>query len=344
MRLRQGIALALVLGAIGCTSVGHDLQTMVFTLAGGATPGRADGQGEAAQFSNPVNVVADPLDILYVADFDNGLVRRLTPRGAATTVVDQANFARPFGLALANGVLYVQTDSNDTGANDTTTGTIWRVDLAARTAEVVVRNVGRPRGMVGLPDGRIVLADVARHTLTILDPGTGAIAPLAGQDGAPGFADGTGAAAQFNRPYGLALATDGAILVADQENNRVRRVTLAGEVTTFAGSGTAGYQNGTRAEARFNRPQDVAADSLGNVFVSDNGNYRFRKIVGDQVGLLSGDGVPGFRDETLEGSRYYAMEGGTISHDDEYIYVADGTGGEAGLPYHRIRKLCIDGD
>ncbi len=309
------------------------------TLAGGGTPGSTDGAAGVAKFNNPVNCALGPDGSLYVCDYDNDRIRKIDRGSNVSTVVNQANFARPFGIAFAGGELFVQTDANDTGARDGTTGTIWRVDLVAKTATVVVRNIGRPRGLLGLTDGRLAMANLTRNIVHILDPGTAAITPLAGQDGVAGFANGTGATAKFDRPYGMTLLGDD-ILVADQNNHRIRRITPAGAVTTFAGLGTAGFANGTRATACFNGPQDVKIDSLGNIFVADNNNHRLRKIVGDQVGVLAGDGVAGFKDGPLLESRFYGMEGFCISSDADYVYVSDGNGGDPG-PYHRVRKLCI---
>ncbi len=310
------------------------------TIAGSGAAGAVDGGAGVARFNNPVNCTQGPDGSLYVCDFDNDRVRKIDLAGNVTTLVNQANFARPFGIAFAGGNLYVQTDANDALARDATTGTVWRVNLATGAATVIVRNIGRPRSLLGLSGGRILMANLTRSVLHILDPATTAIQPLAGQDGTSGFANGTGPAARFDRPYGMCLLPDGDVLVADQNNHRIRRVTLAGVVTTFAGQGGAGYVNGTRAAALFNGPQDVECDALGNVFVGDNNNHRFRKIVGDQVGLLAGDGTAGFRDGSLEESRFFGMEGFSISDDGNYLFVADGTGGDP-VAFNRIRKIAI---
>lgn len=333
-------ALAASLLLVGCPGGGGVGDPMISTtIAGGATPGNADGPGATATFNNPVNCALGSGGNLYVCDFDNGRVRRVNRSSVVSTVVNQANFSHPFGICFVGDQLYVQTDANDTGGRDGTTGTIWRVDTAAGTATVVARNLGRPRGMVGLPDGRIAMTNLTRHTVQILDPATGTVTTIAGADGVSGFANGTGTAARFHRPYGLDLY-GGDLLVADQNNHRIRRVTLAGVVTTFAGSGTQGFANGTRSTARFNSPQDVKVDALGNVFVADNGNHRLRGITADTVGVTAGDGTPGFRDGGLLETQFFGMEGFCISSDAKSIYVADGNGGDPG-PYHRIRKLTI---
>lgn len=102
---------------------------------------------------------------------------------------------------------------------------------------------------------------------------------LAGQLGGPGSADGTGSAARFERPYGVAVDGVGNVFVADYSNSTIRKVNSAGVVTTLAGSaGNPGSADGTGSAARFSQPGGVAVDGAGNVFVADSGNNTIRKV------------------------------------------------------------------
>ena len=344
MALAAGLGLAaLSFASCGGSSTGNGTGTVVATmstLAGSGATGTTDGPGNVALFNNPANVATDTAGNVYVSDFDNSRVRRITPAGVVDTLVNQANFFRPFGITFTTGgELFVQTDGNDTGGNDSTTGTIWRVNIAAKTATVVASNLGRPRGLTALPDGRLVLVDNQHHYIRLMNTTTGATTFLAGKIDTPGFADGDGAAVQFNRCYGAAITPSGNILVADTNNFRLRLVTPAGHVTTFAGNGTHGYVDGTLSTAQFGTMQDVAIDAAGNVYVCDD--HRLRRIdPAGNVSSLIGNGNACFADGMGKEAEFYGGEGHTVLKDGSAVFIADGNGGDP-VPYNRIRKVTF---
>jgi hypothetical protein len=106
------------------------------------------------------------------------------------------------------------------------------------------------------------------------------VSTLAGS-GSVGPLDGQGTAARFYYPYGIDVDTSGNVYVADSGNNRIRKITPSGAVTTPAGSGTNGYLDGIDTVAQFNSPHDVAVGNNGEIFVADFGGNRIRKIVSD---------------------------------------------------------------
>ena len=143
-----------------------------------------------------------------------------------------------------------------------------------------------PFGVAVAKDGTIYIAD-AGETNRIFKITEGTITPVAGSQ--EGDSDDSHASASFNTPSGLAIDGDGNIYVADTGNNRIRKVTPEGQVTTVAGDGTAGYLDGPAKQARFNGPIGVAIDAKGNIFVADSYNDRIRAISPDgHVGTLSG--------------------------------------------------------
>jgi sugar lactone lactonase YvrE len=312
----------------------------VSTLAGSATSGNLDGDGSAASFNNPASVAIAPNGRLFVAAYDADEIRQVTPTGTVTTVVAPGMFMQPFGLVAAtNDLLYIDTDKSPQLAKSGQSGTIWRVDVPTGVATVVKASLGRPRGVALLPDGRLVLADFYNNVLLVLDPATGIVTPLAG-DPCPGFADGTGGAARFNTPYGLAVRADGAIVVADLGNHRLRLVRLNGTVETLAGDGTMGLIDGPVAQATFNAPKDVAIDAAGAIYVSDIGNHRIRRLLAGEVRTVAGDGVAGFRDGAGAQAEFFGQEGIDVTPDGRTVYVADGTNGESTI-YNRLRAIAV---
>ena len=336
-----------VWGLYGCGgSESEGVGNTLSTVAGTGESGAVDGPASVARFHNPVNATVDSAGTIFVADYDNDRVRKIAEDGTVSTLIQQANFSRPFGLAVGPGnTLYVETDANDAGDRNATTGTVWQVNRSGglATATVIARNLGRPRGLALLPGGDLALSDLAHHTISRLNVGTGAVTLIAGSSNNPGYKDGIGASARFNRPYGVTVLSDGALLVADQTNNRIRRVTLAGKVTTYAGAGTAGNANGPLLSATFNGPQDVDSAPDGTVYVADTLGHVIRAIGQGPSGLVvttfAGTGVRGFADGPRLSAQFWGLEGIAIGHSGE-IVVADGTGGDDDDPaYNRIRII-----
>jgi hypothetical protein len=127
--------------------------------------------------------------------------------------------------------------------------------------------------------GHLFVADSGNFTIRKIDLASGAVTTIAGSPGSSGTTDGTGNAARFLTPLGLALDQEGNLFVADA--NTIRRVVVAtGAVTTIAGSPeTWGSTDGTGSAARFSGPAGMAVDGSGNLFVADTNNHTIRKVV-----------------------------------------------------------------
>jgi sugar lactone lactonase YvrE len=354
--LTTKIALGLILAGIaaGCATngmggddvVGDDDGDVPFTngvstLAGTEEAGFIDGSRKDARFNNPVNVLYRD-GKLYVADFDNGKLRMIdVDSHDTTTIVNQQGFQRPFGMAFApDGTLYVSTDNDPKGGHTLMSGSIWRVDIARKSATPIAVDIGRPRGIAVLPDGRIVAADRLHHVVEVIDPGSGAVTVIAGTWDSQGMVDGPGATARFASPYGIAVRGDGKLLVTDFDNNRLRVVGMDGTTTTIAGA-TAGFADGAMLDARFSHPQGISLAPNGDMYITDLDNFRVRRIVGDTITTVAGNGSGGAVDsDDPLAAEFFGLEGLSIVPDGSMLYVADGNRGDGG-PFNRVRQVKL---
>ena len=322
----------------------------VTTLAGNGTRGFADGPGNTAQFNNPYGVAFAPNGNIYVADTYNQRIRVTNPTtGQVTTLAGtgtegfadgpgtNARFNYPTGVAVApNGNIYVADQGNQRirAINPTTgqvttlagTGTPGFADGPGNTAQF-----DYPTGVAVAPNGTVYVADQENQRIRAINPTTGQVTTLAGT-GTEGFADGPGTNAQFNNPYGVAVAPNGTVYVADQENQRIRAINpTTGQVTTLAGS-SAGFADGPGNTAQFLYPQGVAVAPNGTVYVGDTGNNRIRAInpTTGRVTTLAGS-TAGFADGTGTNAQFNFPYGVAVAPNGT-IYVADWFN-------HRIRTI-----
>lgn len=212
---------------------------VVSTLAGSGVAGFADGAGNAAQFASPYGIAVNSAGQIYVTDRDNRRVREITPGGVVSTL---AGASSP---GFADGA----------GSN---------------------ARFSYPRGIAVDTSGQIYVADSNNSRIRKITP-SGVVSTLAG-GASSGFADGVGTVARFSTPYGVAVDVQSNVYVANMGNNRIRKVTPNGIVTTIAGSGIAGNVSGVGLEAQFKSPQGVAVDAQGIVFVADSTNHILKKV------------------------------------------------------------------
>ncbi len=314
----------------------------VATFAGSGVAGNKDGNGAVAEFSNPTCITLDAQGNLRVTEYDGSRIRSITPSGDVTTVTSQANFVRPYAMAIAmDGTFVVQTDNDINGEKSDASGTLWKV-MPDGAAMPLVQGLGRPRGLGALPNDMIAVVDKFAHTVSVLNPTNGQMTLLAGATGKAGFVDGAGSVARFDSPYGAAILADGSIVVSDEVNNRLRTIAPDGTVTTLAGDGTPGMVDGPRLSAKLSAPRGIAADAAGNVYFSDRANQRIRRVnLAGEVETVAGNGVAGFHDGTGEAAQFYGQEGIAVTPDGKTLYVADGTSGDGNIPYHRVRKIAL---
>ena len=193
-----------------------------------------------------------------------------------------------------------------------------------------------PEGVAVDAAGNVYVADSSNSLIRKITP-AGVVTTLAGTAGTIGFADGPAATAKFWSPSGVAVDTAGNVYVADTNNNRIRKITPAGVVSTLAGSstGASGFTDGTGSAASFNYPNDVALDTAGNLYVADWSNNAIRKITpGGVVSTVAGGGVwaVGSTNGAAASATFNAPRGVAVDTAGN-VYVAD-TGN------HLIRKIA----
>ncbi len=264
----------------------------VSTFAGKAQ-GYADGNDTLALFNTPVDVALAPNGDLIVADAGNHAIRRISPSRAVTTVAGggaagftdgtgtAARFNQPYGVVVTStGIIYVADYGNhairriDASGNVTTlagNGTAGFLNAQGAAARF-----NRPIRVALDNSGNVLVSDYLNNVLRSVDAG-GNVTTRAGS-GTQGYLEGSTAAAQFNRPVGIAVDAAGNIFVSDNNNHRIRRITTGNMVETYAGLGINGFNNGPVATALFNTPQGIALDALGNLYVADYLNQRIRLI------------------------------------------------------------------
>jgi acyl dehydratase len=190
--------------------------------------------------------------------------------------------------------------------------------------------------MLYLPDGPLLMTDFDNHRIRMLSADLQQVSTVAG-DGEVGHRDGAAAQAQFNGPSGLALLTDGRVLVTDKFNNRIRVLSAdLQQVSTVAGDGEAEHRDGAAAQAQFNGPSGLALLTDGRILVTDEGNHRIRVLSADlqQVSTVAGDGEQGHRDGAAAQAQFH-NPGGLALLPDGRVLVADWSN-------HRICVLSAD--
>jgi len=199
----------------------------------------------------------------------------------------------------------------------------WRANVITVAGDGSPTTLADPFGVAVAADGTVYVADAGDANRIRKIAPDGNVTVLAG--GSEGFADGAGQQASFNTPSGLAIDSDGNLYVADTSNNRIRKVTPEGVVTTIAGDGTAGYADGPAAQAQFNGPIGVAVDRDGNVYVADTYNDRIRKISTDR------------QVTTRAANELFNTPCGVAVASDGSVFVADTGNGQ-------LRKIATDGN
>jgi sugar lactone lactonase YvrE len=285
---------------------------VITTVAGNGLVGD-NGPATSSQLNNPVGVALDAAGNVYMSDFYNNRIRKVSS-GVITTVagIGTPGFSGDNGLATSaqlNGPIGVAVDSagnlyiGDGGNNrirKVSNGVITTVagngtsGFSGDNGPATAAQLNGPGAVAVDAAGNLYISEQGDNRVRKVSGGV--ITSVAG-NGTPGFSGDNGPAtsAQLNLPLQIAVDAAGNVYITDEDNQRIRKV-ANGVITTVAGNGTAGFSgdSGPAISARLSFPQGVAVDSAGNLYVGDDGNSRIRKVSNGVIATVAGNGTPGF--------------------------------------------------
>ena len=318
--------------------------TGVVTTLAGTTRTVVDTSVENAQYNSPYGIAHDALGNVYIADSFNHRIRKITPTGFVTTLAGStagfadgtganAQFNAPYGITVdALGNVFVADRNNNKIRKISPTGVVTTIAGSTRgfaDGAGTVAQFSSPSDLAIVADGTIYVADSNNHSIRKISS-AGVVSTIAGSTS--GFTDGIGTAAKFNLPHGLVVDRFENIYVADTYNNRIRKITPSGVVTTIAGS-TLGFTDGTVTAAQFNFPWGISIDARDNLYIADRLNNRIRKISSTGVVTTIAGSTLGLTDSSGTAAQFNSPS--AISIDSEgKMYVAD-------LGNNRIRKITL---
>jgi len=257
---------------------------IISTVAGTGEPGYSGDGGPAnhAQFNDPRHLAVDAAGNVYVVDTNNVRVRKISPNGRVVTVAGTGEAAEPTkgaavqsgflgigGLAvMENGTLYI---ADATGLQKVDPSGVLSFVVTGQSVQGVAVSGSSTVYLIGVTDVSLLGSN-------------GVVKLIAGSDLGDGGDGGPAAKAKF---FATQVAVDpaGNVYVADKEAHRIRKFAPRGAISTFAGNGSAGFggDGGPANQAQLNRPESVAVDVAGNVYIADTENFRVRRVDTDGV-------------------------------------------------------------
>ena len=299
------------------SAVEGDISTAAGTSSG---PSGDGGLATAAQLASPTGVAPTPDGGLLIDDTSNHRVRKVSPQGFVSTVAGTtqglsgdngpataAQLSYPLAVApTPDGGFLIVDGGNYRIRKVSATGTITTVagttaGFSGDNGPATSAQLEGPTGVALTADGGYLIADVNSHRVRKVDAG-GTITTVAGTTQGFGGDNGPATSAQLDKPSGVAATADGGFLIADFNNQRIRKVSAGGTITTVAGT-TQGYggDNGPATAAQLNQPAGVAVTADGGYLIAERSGHRIRKVsaagtittvAGDGTAALGGDGGP----------------------------------------------------
>jgi hypothetical protein len=272
----------------------NEPKVTVSTLAGEGTPSYVDGPFLTAEFSSPIDLVFSNSGSLFVTDIDNHRVREMK-QGLVSAFAGSDTINIVNGRGKAAAFRFPFSITSDLAGN------------------LYTSDINDPRIRKITPDG--------------------VVSVYAGVE-AEGFRDGNADSAKFYIANFIVSDDQGNVYVSEPLDNRIRKISNTGIVSSIAGTGTAGFNDGDGAAAEFHNPGGIAIDRSGNLFVVDRQNFRIRKITpSGQVSTFAGTGRPGRQDGNAQQAGFSSETRDLVIDNKGNLYLSDD---------HRIRKISPD--
>ena len=323
---------------------------IITTIACNGTSGfTGDGGPATAASCVPYRVARDSAGNLYVADGSSRRIRKVSAAGIITTVAGRgtgqssgdggpatlAELIQPLGVAVdPAGNVYIADEGSNRIRKVNTAGIISTIAGNGKQGfdgdggPATSASLYEPSGVAVDPAGNVYIADAGNLRIRKVDT-AGIITTIAG-NGKEGFSGDGGPAtsAELSFPVGVAVDPAGNVYIADEGSNRIRKVNTAGIISTIAGNDTQGFSGdgGPATSASLNKPREVAVDLAGNVYISDAGNFRIRKV--NPAGVIStvaGRGTSGFTGDGGPASSAQLVPRGVAVGVQADLYIADGS-------------------
>ena len=330
--------------SIGSNSLSTNEIPNITTLAGAlGTAGTTNATGGSARFNTPSAICLDASGTRYIADTGNHAIRRIVANAGVNTFVgtaglsgttdatgSAARFNAPSGVATGpSNTVFVADTGNHTIRKITSAGAVTTLagspGLTGSTdATTTAARFHSPVGITSDSAGNLYICDAGNHTIRKITA-SGVVTTLAGSPGLTGTNNGTGSAARFNNPRGIAIDSSGTLYIADTGNHCIRKISTTGEVTTF--SGTPGTGGSTDSPALFRSPAGITINTAGTLHVADTGNHTLRRIspAGSVTTIAGGVGISGTTNASGTSARFNSPSGIASDASGFNLYIADAT-------------------